>query len=87
MDINGANQIMGRLQRLGYQPHMAPTQINGQTWYKIEIGPYATRADAAVAEGQLRQRYNAAYGAATANNNSAPSVGRGPAPASDSDSE
>ena len=87
MDINGANQIMGRLQRLGYQPHMAPTQINGQTWYKIEIGPYATRADAAVAEGQLRQRYNAAYGAATANNNSAASSGRGPAPASDSDSE
>jgi hypothetical protein len=65
---------------------MAPTQINGQTWYKIEIGPYSTRADAAVAEAQLRHRYNAAYGAGTSNNAAAASD-RGTAPASDSDSE
>ena len=93
MDISGANQIMSRLHRLGYQPHMAPTEINGQTWYKIEIGPYATRADAAVAEAQLRQRYNAAYGAAASNsgaaasNNAAATGDRGAAPGSDSDSE
>lgn len=62
MDSTSANQMVKRLQALGYQPHVAPTQLNGATWYKVEVGPYATKVEAAAAEAELRQKYNAAYG-------------------------
>jgi cell division septation protein DedD len=62
MDLSGANQMMKRLLQLGYQPHLVPTNISGQTWYKVEVGPYATQDEAAAAESQLRQKYNSTYG-------------------------
>jgi len=62
MDSTSAGQMVRRLQALGYQPHMLPTQINGATWYKVEVGPYATQAEAAAAETELRQKYNSTYG-------------------------
>lgn len=62
MDRNGANSMAQRLQRLGYTPHLVPTLIAGQTWYKVEVGPYASRDEAAAAQAQLRQKYNSAYG-------------------------
>ena len=62
MDSTSASQMVRRLERLGYQPHLAPTELNGATWYKVEVGPYATQAEAAAAETALRQKYNATYG-------------------------
>jgi len=62
MDRNGADSMAQRLQRLGYTPHLVPTLIAGQTWYKVEVGPYATQDEAAAAQEQLRQKYNSAYG-------------------------
>jgi cell division septation protein DedD len=62
MDLNGANEMTRRLQQLGYQPHLVPTAIDGKTWYRVEVGPYATQAEAAAAELQLRQKYNTAFG-------------------------
>lgn len=62
MDSTSANQMVKRLQALGYRPHLAPTPINGATWYKVEVGPYATQAEAATAEAELRQKYNGTYG-------------------------
>jgi cell division septation protein DedD len=62
MDATSAGQMLKRLQALGYQPHVVPTQLNGATWYKVEVGPYATQADAATAEAELRQKYNGTYG-------------------------
>jgi septal ring-binding cell division protein DamX len=62
MDRNGADSMAQRLQRLGYTPHLVPTVIAGQTWYKVEVGPYATQDEAAAAQEQLRQKYNSAYG-------------------------
>jgi cell division septation protein DedD len=76
MDMDGANQMIRRLQQLGYSPHLVPTDIGGQRWYKVEVGPYATQDEAASAESQLRQKYNATYGG-----------GGQPARAADSDSE
>ena len=64
MDRNGANEMMRRLQNLGYTAHLTPTQLAGQTWYKVEVGPYATQAEAEAAQSQLRSRYNSAYGGA-----------------------
>ena len=74
MDSASASQMVKRLQTLGYQPHTVPTTINGATWYKVEVGPYATQAEAASAEADLRLKYNATYG-------------RGTSPAQPADSE
>ncbi len=62
MDISGADAMMARLQKLGYPSHLVPTEIAGQRWYKVEVGPYATAEDAANAEAELRQKYDATYG-------------------------
>jgi DedD protein len=62
MDSSSAGEMVRRLEGLGYRPHLIPTNINGSTWYKVEVGPYATQADAAAAEISLRQKYNNQYG-------------------------
>lgn len=62
MDSASAGEMVRRLEGLGYRPHLIPTNINGSTWYKVEVGPYATQAEAAAAESGLRQRYNDQYG-------------------------
>ena len=61
MDRNGADSMAQRFQRLGYTPHLVPTVMAGQTWYKVEVGPYATQDEAAAAQEQLHQKYNSAY--------------------------
>ena len=62
MDLNGGNAMMKRLGELGYQSHLVPTQIAGQTWYRVEVGPYSSQEEAAAAEAELRRKYNSAYG-------------------------
>jgi hypothetical protein len=41
---------------------LVPTEIAGQRWYKVEVGPYATAGEASAAEAILRQRYDSTYG-------------------------
>jgi cell division protein FtsN len=65
MDITGADNMMARLQKLGYASHLVPTEIAGQRWYKIEVGPYATAEEASSAEAELRQKYDQTYGGVT----------------------
>jgi hypothetical protein len=62
MDRNGADVMVVRLQNLGYTPHIVPTELSGQTWYKVEVGPYASQEEAAAAQQQLRTKYNSTYG-------------------------
>ena len=62
MDISGADRMIARLQKLGYTSHLVPTEIAGQRWYKVEVGPYATAEEASNAEAELRQRYDTTYG-------------------------
>jgi len=57
----GTRSLRQRLQALGFQPHMVPTQLNGQTWYRVVIGPYATQEAAAAAQQQMRSKYNSIY--------------------------
>jgi septal ring-binding cell division protein DamX len=66
MDETSAQDMVKRLGALGYQPHLLPTQINGSTWYKVEVGPYTTQEDATAAEAALRRKYNATYGGGAA---------------------
>jgi septal ring-binding cell division protein DamX len=72
MDRNGAGQMARRLQALGYQPHLVPAQMNGQTWYKVVIGPYPTQEAAAVAQQQMRTKYNSIYGGARSGDDYSP---------------
>ncbi|HJU12136.1 MAG TPA: SPOR domain-containing protein [Candidatus Binataceae bacterium] len=62
MDISGADKMMERLQKLGYTTHLVPTEIAGQRWYKVEVGPYATAEEASDAEAELREKYDQTYG-------------------------
>lgn len=62
MDHTSAQDMAKRLGALGYEPHLLPTEINGSTWYKVEVGPYTTQEEASSAEAELRKKYNATYG-------------------------
>jgi DedD protein len=62
MDISGADRMMARLQKLGYSSHLVPTEIDGQRWYKVEVGPFASSDEASDAEAELRQKYDTTYG-------------------------
>jgi len=68
MDINGADQMMTRLRKLGYPSHLVPTEIAGQRWYKVEVGPYATPEEASSAEARLRHKYDTTYGGVARDN-------------------
>jgi septal ring-binding cell division protein DamX len=61
MDSAGAQQMADRLRKLGYTPAIVQTNVAGQTWYKIKVGPYSTEAEARAAQERLRAQYNAAY--------------------------
>jgi cell division protein FtsN len=63
---------------LGYASHMVPSQIDGQTWYRLQVGPYPTEDAALAAEAKLQSVYTARYinrpGAASTGGDSALSV-------------
>jgi DedD protein len=61
MDRAAANRMAVRLLGLGYTSHILPTQINGQTWYRVQVGPYPSPDDARAAQSQLRAAYTARY--------------------------
>lgn len=61
MDRAGADKMASRLLALGYTPHIVSTAISGQTWYKVQVGPYPSEDDARAAQDQLRAAYTARY--------------------------
>jgi septal ring-binding cell division protein DamX len=80
MDFSGANQMIRRLQKIGYPAHLVATPIDGQTWYKVEVGPYPSQDAAAEAQTAMRLKYNDEYshgGAAGAGSTAPPSAAEG----------
>jgi cell division septation protein DedD len=61
MDRNSASAMVQRLKALGFQPYTVPTLLNGQTWYRVVIGPFATQEAAAAAQQEMRAKYNSTY--------------------------
>jgi DedD protein len=61
MDQAGAQQMVRRLQSLGYPAKAETTDIAGQTWYRVKVGPYPTQEEAQAAQEKLRAQYKAAY--------------------------
>jgi len=63
MDKDGADQMVSRLQTLGYKASSETTDIDGQTWYRVKVGPYDSQEEAAAAQEQLRTQYKARFAA------------------------
>lgn len=61
MDKSGADEMVARLQKLGYNAQEMTTNLNGQTWYRVRVGPYGSSAEAAAAQEKLREQYKQAY--------------------------
>lgn len=61
MDRGSAEQMTIRLQKLGYHAFMVPTDISGQTWWRVRVGPYQSQEEASAAEQELRAKYKEAY--------------------------
>ncbi|HXW83199.1 MAG TPA: SPOR domain-containing protein [Candidatus Binataceae bacterium] len=61
MDRDGADAMVQRLQALGYHSYEVATVVNGETWYRVRVGPYASADEAKAAEGRLHEQYRAAY--------------------------
>jgi DedD protein len=61
MDRANADEMVSRLRKLGYHAFLVPTTINGQTWWQIRVGPYASREEAIQAEQRMHEQYRAAY--------------------------
>jgi cell division septation protein DedD len=61
MDKSGADEMVSRLKSLGYNAQEVKTPLNGQTWYRVRVGPYASADEATAAQNQLREQYKQAY--------------------------
>ncbi|HTY56336.1 MAG TPA: SPOR domain-containing protein [Candidatus Binataceae bacterium] len=60
MDRQGAENMARKLSAGGYEPYIVPTEINGQTWYKVRVGHYDSEEEAHDAEERLRSEYEGA---------------------------
>jgi cell division septation protein DedD len=61
MDKSGADEMVSRLRGLGYNAQESTTNLGGQTWYRVRVGPYNNEDDARVAEQKLRDQYKHAF--------------------------
>ena len=61
MDKSGADEMVKRLRDLGYNAQEVKTALNGQTWFRVRIGPYASADEASAAQDRLREQYKQAY--------------------------
>lgn len=61
MDKSGADEMVSRLKALGYNAQEMTTSLNGQTWYRVRVGPYRSSSEAAAAQEKLREQYKQAY--------------------------
>lgn len=61
MDRANADNMASRLRKLGYHAFLVPTNISGQTWWQVRVGPYGSREEAAQAEQRMREQYRATY--------------------------
>jgi len=61
MDKSGADEMVSRLKTLGYNAQETKVALNGQTWYRVRVGPYASADEATAAQNRLREQYRQAY--------------------------
>src|SRR5712692_7648733 len=42
MDKDAAQALSDKLKRKGFEPYVVQTEVNGQTWYRVRVGHYAS---------------------------------------------
>jgi cell division protein FtsN len=61
MDKSGADEMVSRLNALGYNAQETTMALNGGTWYRVRIGPFASADEANAAQERLRAQYKEQY--------------------------
>ena len=61
MDKSGADEMVSRLNALGYNAQETTMALNGGTWYRVRIGPFASADEANAAQERLREQYKQQY--------------------------
>ena len=61
VDRSAADRMVSRLIGLGYSSEIVPREINGRTWYQVQVGPYRSSAAARAAQARLQAAYTARY--------------------------
>jgi cell division protein FtsN len=61
MDKSAADEMVSRLEKLGFNAQEMTTSLNGQTMYRVRVGPYASSDEAEAAQEKLREQYKQAY--------------------------
>ena len=52
-DARGAEEMKARLALLGFVAKVQPVTINGKTWHRVRVGPYASASDVETAKRAL----------------------------------
>ena len=52
-DARGAEAMKARLALLGFVAKVQPVTINGKTWHRVRVGPYASASDVETAKKAL----------------------------------
>lgn len=56
-DQDQAAKTMARLQESGYRAFISPTEVEGRRMYRVRVGPYADRDQAATAEEKIKRQF------------------------------
>ncbi|MEO8012086.1 MAG: SPOR domain-containing protein, partial [Dokdonella sp.] len=54
-DAKSAEEVKARLALSGFIAHVKPVTINGKTWNRVRLGPYATASELEVAKAGLAE--------------------------------
>jgi cell division protein FtsN len=52
-DPKAADEAKAKLALSGFVAHIQPVTINGKTWHRVRVGPYATASELEVAKRSL----------------------------------
>jgi cell division protein FtsN len=61
MDKSAADQMLSKLKRLGYNGQESKVAFNGQTWYRVRVGPYPSADEANAAQARLHDQLKQDY--------------------------
>lgn len=54
---DSAERLRQKLLPHGFSVKLIPTQINGNTWYRVQVGPYQNREQAVIAQKKLKSQH------------------------------
>ena len=53
-----AESLVAKYKKRGFEPYITRFDYNGQTYYRVRLGPYDSRAAAEAARMELKDRYS-----------------------------